>query len=315
MKPTIAFSKFLMSSLVFLVLLSSCQKMNDFYPNPKVTAKKSITQLVSSASNLKFLEAAVIRAGLAETLSKPGTFTIFAPTDEAFKTAGFKSIDDVKKADPKVLEAILLYHALNTVVPSDAVQGANAKAVKTLSGNDFYVTGKNGEVWVNDAKVILKNVYASNGIIHIIDKVLIAPTKDLVELAQSNPNLSILVAAVVKAGAVGVLQSEGPFTVFAPTNKAFEDLLVKLKLKSLNDIDNDLLLTVLKYHLIPARVFSYNLSEGLMPETVQGSKVKISLSGGAKVKGISNTDPSNIIAVNILAKNGVVHVIDQVLLP
>ncbi|HEU0111649.1 MAG TPA: fasciclin domain-containing protein, partial [Flavisolibacter sp.] len=168
---------------------------------------------------------------------------------------------------------------------------------------------------VNNAKVIFKDVDASNGVIHVIDHVLMPPTQNLVQLAQSNPDLSTLVAAVVQAGAVGLLESDGPFTVFAPTNMAFQNALAALGYSALVDVPNDALLNILAYHLIGARVFSYNLSDGLMPQTVQGGTVTISLNGGAKVKGNGNSTASNIVAVDILATNGVVHVIDQVLLP
>lgn len=301
--------------LLMAVFISSCQKMASNLPNPKATENKSITRLVSQAPNLSFLEAAVIKAGLAGTLDAPGTFTIFAPTDDAFKAAGFTTVDDVKNADAEVLKQILLYHALGSEVTSSAVQGLNAAPVTTLAGKDFYVTGKNGNVWVNNAKVIFKDVDASNGVIHVIDHVLMPPTQNLVQLAQSNPDLSTLVAAVVQAGAVGLLESDGPFTVFAPTNMAFQNALAALGYSALVDVPNDKLLNILAYHLIGARVFSYNLSDGLMPETVQGGTVTILLNGGAKVKGNGNTTASNIVAVDIVATNGVVHVIDQVLLP
>lgn len=298
-----------------IFLFSSCQKMDIRLPNSKATEKKSIARIVSTAPNFGFLEAALIKAGLAETLDMSGTFTIFAPTDDAFKAAGFPTAEAVTSADADVLKSVLLYHALGTAVSSSAAQGFNATPVTTLSGKDFYVTGKDGSVWVNNAKVIGKDVMASNGIIHVIDKVLMPPTQDLVQLAQSNANLSVLVAAVIKAGAVDLLKSAGPYTVFAPTNKAFEDLLQKLGFASLNEVPNDLLLKVLQYHVLQGRVFSYQLSEGLMPATLETSKLTISLTSGAAVKGELNTTPSNILTVDILATNGVVHVIDQVLLP
>ena len=315
MKPSRSFYLGVLALISLAMATSSCQKMTPIFPNPKATEKKSITQLISQAPDLRFLEAAVIRAGLSETLDKAGTYTVFAPVDDAFRAAGFQSVEEIKKADPEWLKGILLYHALGAEVSAAAVQGASAKAVTTLSGQDFYVTGKNGNVWVNNAKVIVRDVKASNGIIHVIDAVLIPPTKDLVALAQSNPDLSILVQAVVQAGATGLLQSAGPFTVFAPTNQAFQNLLVKLGANGLGDIDNAVLLDVLKYHVLSGRYFSYMLAEGLVLPTAQGGSVTISLMGGASVKAMSNTTASHILAVDKIATNGVVHVIDQVLLP
>jgi uncharacterized surface protein with fasciclin (FAS1) repeats len=303
-----------------MFLFASCKKSDIIQPNPKVlknTEKKSIGELVKMSPRHKFLYAALVKAGLESTLSAPGTFTVFAPTDDAFKAAGFSNVKAIQEAPANVLQGILLYHALGSVVTSQAVQGTSAMPVSTLAGKDFYVSGSNGYVWVNDATVTTKDIMANNGIIHIIDKVLMPPSKNLVELAQSVPELSTLVAAVVQLGqpTIDLLASGGPFTVMAPTNDAFAALLMKLNLPNLASVPNDVLASVLTYHLIPGRVFSYNLSEGLMPATVNGGKLTFSLAGGATVKGTSNDTPSNIVAVNVLATNGVVHVIDQVLLP
>ena len=316
----IALPKIMALVATLTILFTACKKGDVLQPNPKAlqnTEKKSIAELVKMSPRHSFLYAAVVKAGLASTLSGAGTFTVFAPTDDAFKAAGFPNVKAVQDAPADVLQGILLYHALGSKVVSSAVQGASALAVATLAGKDFYVSGNNGYVWVNDATVITKDIMANNGVIHVIDKVLMAPSKNLVELAQSVPQLSTLVAAVVQLGqpTIDLLATGGPFTVMAPTNDAFANLLTALGKGSLAEIPNDLLAAVLTYHVIPGRVFSYNLSEGLMPATANGEKLTFSLDGGATVKGKSNATASNIIAVNVLGTNGVVHVIDQVLLP
>ena len=316
----IALPKLLALVAAMVIIITGCKKDDLIHVNPKAlknTEKKSIAELVKMSPRHKFLYAAVVKAGLATTLSGGGTFTVFAPTDDAFKAAGFPTVKSVQEAPATVLQGILLYHALGSIVTAEAVQGANALPVSTLAGKDFYVSGSNGHVWVNDARVTTKNIMANNGIIHVIDKVLMPPSRNLVELAQSVPQLSTLVAAVVQLGqpTIDLLATGGPFTVMAPTNDAFAALLTQLNLPNLASIPDDVLASVLTYHLIPGRVFSYNLSEGLMPSTVNGEKLTFSLSGGATVKGKSNATASNIIAVNVLATNGVVHVIDQVLLP
>jgi uncharacterized surface protein with fasciclin (FAS1) repeats len=312
MKKIISLTTVVLAATTLLV--SSCEKAN-----PKAlsqTEKKSITELVKTSPQHNFLYAAIVKAGLASTLDGKGTFTVFAPTDDAFRAAGFPNVKAVQDAPADVLQGILLYHALGSVVKSADVQGLSAAPVTTLANKDFYVTGKDGKVWVNNAMVTNKDIMASNGVIHVIDKVLMPPSQNLVQLAQSNPNLSSLVAAVLQLGegTVTLLATGGPFTVMAPTNQAFANLLNTLG-KTLPELDKDLLASVLTYHLIPARVFSYNLTEGLKAPTVQGGELTFTLSSGAKVKGNGNATASNIIAVDILATNGVVHVIDQVLLP
>ena len=316
MKKTILSLKNIAFAASLVLLFTACKKD----ANPKAldnTQKKTIAELVKMSPQHSFLYAAVVKAGLASTLSGEGTFTVFAPTDDAFKAAGFPDVKSVQDAPADVLQGILLYHVLGTVVKSADVQGASALPVKTLADKDFYVSGKDGKVWVNNAMVTAKDLMASNGIIHVIDKVLMPPSKNLVELAQSSPDLSTLVAAVLQLGepTINTLATGGPFTVMAPTNQAFTNLLEDLNFDNLAAVPNDALATILTYHLIPGRVFSYNLTDGLMPATVQGETVTFTLTGGAKVKGISNATPSNIIAVDILGTNGVVHVIDQVLLP
>lgn len=306
--------------MAFVMMFTACRKGDFPFPNPKPfgnTEKKSIAELVKMSPQHSFLYAAVVKAGLGATLSSAGTFTVFAPTNEAFKAAGFPTLKSVQDAPADVLQSVLLYHALSSKVLASAVQGVSALAVTTLAGKDFYVSGSGGKVWVNDATVTTKDIVASNGVIHVIDRVLMPPTKNLVQLAQSYPNLTTLVAAVVKLGqpTIDLLSSGGTFTVFAPTNDAFAGLLTKLGKSSLGEVSNEQLADVLTYHLISGRIFSYNLSEGLMKATVNGEELKFSLAGGATVKGKMNDTASKIVAVNILGTNGVVHVIDQVLLP
>ena len=316
MKKTLLSLKNIAFAASIVLLLVGCKKE----ANSKAlsnTEKKTIAELVKMSPQHSFLYAAVVKAGLASTLSGEGTFTVFAPTDDAFKAAGFPDVKSVQDAPADVLQGILLYHVLGTVVKSADVQGASALPVKTLADKDFYVSGKDGKVWVNNAMVTAKDLVASNGIIHVIDKVLLPPSKNLVELAQSSPDLSTLVAAVLQLGepTITTLSTGGPFTVMAPTNQAFNNLLEDYNFANLAAVPDDVLAAILTYHLIPGRVFSYNLTEGLMPATVQGETVTFTLTGGAKVKGISNATPSNIVAVDILGTNGVVHVIDQVLVP
>jgi uncharacterized surface protein with fasciclin (FAS1) repeats len=163
------------------------------------------------------------------------------------------------------------------------------------------------------------DVAASNGVIHIIGKVLLPPSGNLVEMAQADTSFSYLVAAVVRASegstnVAQVLSGAGPFTVFAPTNDAFRAAGFPT-IASIQAADPAVLTSILTYHVIPARVFSSDLTDGEQAPTVNGGKVTIGLTSGATVKGNSNAMASNIIATNIMATNGVIHVIDRVLLP
>jgi uncharacterized surface protein with fasciclin (FAS1) repeats len=292
------------------LFLTSCKKDEPVVP-------KSIVDVVVENSNFTLLEAAVLHAGITDAL-KSGTITVFAPTDAAFKAAGFADEAAIKAADKTVIANILKYHVVPSLVPSTAIATKDNEAVTMLSGGKTYVTKNAGGVSVNGAKVSTADVKAENGgLIHIIDAVLIDETKNIVALAQSNPNLSFLVAAVLRANegatkVVTILSGAGPFTVFAPTNAAFKaaGFADEAAIKAASP---DVLAKILTYHVIGARVYSTNLVTGDVT-TAQGGKVSINAANGT-VKGIGNTTASKITAVNIPASNGVVHVIDSVLIP
>lgn len=307
--------------LFLSVTFAGCKKVSDFFPRA-ATQKKTITKIVSTSPNFTLLEAAVKHAGLAETLDGEGPFTVFAPTDDAFRAAGFKTKADIDAVPAETLKGIILYHALGAAVYAGAIPEADNTEVSSLfDGKSLYVTRKGWDVCVNGVQVVTKDIKAKNGVIHAIDRVLFPPTGTVVDAVAGNPDFSILLQAVIKAGASGtdvaaLLSGDGPFTVFAPTNQAFSNLLTTLGVASLDDIPVATLLAVLQYHVVPARVFSCNLSDGLeAPTALPGATLTIGLSGGATVTGSGNSNPSNIIQTDLVTTNGVIHVIDQVLLP
>ncbi|RYF93829.1 MAG: fasciclin domain-containing protein, partial [Chitinophagaceae bacterium] len=155
---------------------------------------------------------------------------------------------------------------------------------------------------------------------HIIEKVLIpAGGLDIVDLAAADPRFTYLVAAVTRADASGTsisgaLKAAGPLTVFAPVNQAFIDAGFPT-IESIQAADPNTLSNILLYHVISARVFSSDLTEGATPTTAGGGVLTITLTGGAKVKGNANPMPANIAVTNVVAANGVIHAVDKVLLP
>jgi uncharacterized surface protein with fasciclin (FAS1) repeats len=299
-------------ALAFLaVFFTACQKM-DVRP-PGNTDKRTIAQLVSQTPGFELLKAAIARAGLQDDLNKPGNLTVFAPTNDAFIAAGFKNTADIAKADKEVLKSILLFHVLDKRVPASAIPEANNTPVTALSGGTLYATRKGSNVSINGVTVIRADINAANGVIHVINRVLLPPAGNLVVVAQSNPAFSFLVAAVVRAGLASALQGDGPLTVFAPTNQAFIDAGFK-DINSIQQADPAALTPILLYHVVAGRVFSSQLSNGPVPTLLIPQTVGISLAGPT-VKGNRNATPSNIIITDVVATNGVVHAIDQVLLP
>jgi uncharacterized surface protein with fasciclin (FAS1) repeats len=279
----------------------------------------SIAQIVASGPNFTLLKEAVIKSGLLSTLSNPGTFTVFAPTDSAFNAAGFKTTADIDALNPDTLKSIILYHALTTPYFSTAIPTASNTPLVSANGKTVYVTKNSKGVFVNGIPVKIADVPASNGVIHVIGSVLFPPTKNLVALAQSNPNLTYLVAAIIRASSgstnvLSVLSGSGPFTVLAPTNAAFIAAGFPT-IAAIQSADPNTLASILTLHVFGARIFSSDLASGTSPATLNGETLTFNLSSGATVSGKGNKTAANIVQTNILAFNGVVHVIDQVLLP
>lgn len=303
------FINFIALALFATILFPSCNEDSE--------NQKTIVDLVVENPDFSILEAAVLHAGIADDL-KSDKITVFAPDNEAFKTIGIESEADIKALDKNTVAAILKYHVIPSLVPSSGIATANNTEITMLDGGKAFVTKNSKGVSVNGASVTTADLKAGNGaIVHVIDAVILNESRNIVEVAQAYPDLSFLVAAVLRANqgstkVVDILSSAGPFTVFAPTNDAFKAAGFATE-AAIAQADPNVLANILTYHVIAARVYSTNLTTGTVA-TAQGSNVTISASAGT-VKGTSNPTPANIVGVNIPASNGVVHVINAVLLP
>lgn len=312
----------LVTASVTTLGITGCKKDDDDKP-----VQRNITETVVNDPQLTLLEAAVVKAGLANTLATTANLTVFAPDDAAFKMVdlngdGTADLDTEAKINAlnaegvALLKAVLQYHVLGMkVMAADVPAGPNAP-LTTLSGQQAFATRNTAGVFINGVKVKKADIGATNGVIHIVEKVLMPPAGNIVQTAVANPNFTFLVAAVQRAGTdvVNALSAAGPLTVFAPTNQAFINAGFA-NIAAIQAADPATLKPILLNHVVAARVFSSDLTEGAQPTTAGGGKLTITLSGGAKVKGNGNTTASNIVATNIVTTNGVIHVIDQVLLP
>jgi uncharacterized surface protein with fasciclin (FAS1) repeats len=304
---------FFFGAAVMALTFSACKKSSS-----GGSTDSTINGIVSSNADFSTLNAGVVKAGLAATLSSTGPFTVFAPNNAAFTASGITS-QVLASLSPAQVKNILLYHTIAAKIMAAQVPAGPNAAVAAANGDSLYVTKNANGVFVNGIQVTKADVAASNGIIHVIGKVLMPPSGNIVQVAQSDTTFSYLVAAVLRASEGGtnvaaILSGKGPFTVFAPTNNAFRAAGFPT-IASVQAAPSATLTSILTYHVIGARVFSSDLSNGLQASTLNGGKVTFGLTSGATVKGNSNPTPSNIIATNIVATNGVVHVIDQVLLP
>ena len=294
---------------------NNANKRNDGPSNPLAFAR--------SKARFSILTVALARTGLMSTLMKlDADYTLFAPTDEAFRAAGL-SVAAVTQLPKDALASILLYHVVAGKIPAASVPAA--AGVPTLNGKNIYVRKSSAGVFVNLAQVTIADVKASNGIVHVINQVLMPPTRNIVEIAASDPRFSTLVAAAMKASTgstdvVALLSGPGAFTVFAPTNNGFAAEGVT----SLDGFTPDALTGILGYHVIATPVFSIDLRNNMMPTMFLGGKTTITLTNGPQITGSGNVTgmvkrPSNISTkpgeINIIATNGIIHVIDRVLLP
>ena len=296
------------------VVLISCDKDDDN------ATSNTITDIVVANGDFSTLEAAVVRANLQTTLSGSGPFTVFAPDNAAFSAAGITT-SVLNSLSPAQVQSILLYHTLGSRVNAANVPaGPNAK-VTTASGDSVFVTRDSRGVFVNGVQVTTADISADNGVIHRIGRVLNPPVGNIVETAVAS-GLDSLVKAVTRATTAaggdptlaGTLGS-ATLTVFAPTNAAFTQLLGALSLTDINQIPIGTLLAVLRYHVVGGRAFSSDLTNGSLPMLAGGSTT-VSLTTGATIRGNGNGgNASNITATNIVCRNGVVHLIDRVLLP
>ncbi len=292
---------------------SSTTTTNTPKPAEKVETKDIVDTAVA-AGNFKSLAAALKSADLITTLKGPGPFTVFAPTDAAFAklpaaTVNALLTDPAQKAE---LTKILTYHVVAGKVPASEV--VKLTSAKTVQGTDVKITVKNGEVFLNDnVKVVTTDIQASNGIIHVIDTVLIPATpKDIVDTAVAAGNFKSLAAALTAADLVTTLKGPGPFTVFAPTDAAF----AKLPAATVNALLTDPaqkaeLAKILTYHVVAGKVPASEVVKLTNAKTVQGGNVKITVKNGE----VFLNDNVKVVTTDIQASNGIIHVIDTVLIP
>lgn len=300
-------------------------------------SEDNIIDIASGNENFSVLTAALTEADLVSALEGEGPFTVFAPTDTAFTnllTALDISAQDLL-SHPQLSE-VLLYHVVSgNIMSTDLSDGMTAT---TLKGDSISI-GVGSSVTINTATVVTPDIKATNGVIHVIDEVLVPSDfvldtgmmeddkmmdesesmmdesesmmtdKDIVDIALADEQFSMLVMLLQKADLVGALQGDGPFTVFAPTNDAFVELITALDISPEELMAQPDLAKVLLYHVVSGKVMSTDLSTGLAAETLNGNSIKFDLTSGVMANN------ANVVAADIITSNGVIHVVDSVLVP
>jgi len=278
----------------------------------KVLLPMSISDHAVANPVFTSLVAALTKANLVTALADPTkTYTVFAPTNDAFASLLMTLGVTLNDLSASTLSPILLYHVVNGYVPAAAVTAGYVPTLSTAFGKNvslqISVTG--GVKLNNSVNVIATDVVATNGIIHVIDKVLLPPT--VVEIAQQNSMFSTLVLAVIKADLATTLSGAGPFTVFAPTNEAFTALFTSLGVTGIDALSKAALTPILLAHVVSGNVQSGNLASGSVP-TLNPAK---SLSVLVSSSGVTIDGSINVTKADVQGKNGVVHVINKVIVP
>ncbi|GAB3506353.1 hypothetical protein GCM10027341_39280 [Spirosoma knui] len=275
---------------------------------------------IKAKGNLTFLAAAIAQAGLTADLNK-ANITILAPSDDAFKAAGFASVAAVSAAPAADLRRILQYHVIGSRIDLSSIPTVPTYYQTTLSDSRVYVTKvSNSDVSFNESKVIEGDIPTTGSTIHIINKILTPPSRSSSDVAKANADLSIFYAAVDKAGtAVQNLltqSTETGITVFAPNNAAFKAAGYADE-AAVRAVSADTLANLLSYHILKYRAFSQTFQNGADVVTAQGTSVRTNVSNGkVTILGKGNgTNVANVVQADQISTNGVVHVIDRVLLP
>lgn len=311
-------------SLILLITFLSCSKEEAEVVEP---AQSTLYDLVANSMNYSYLEAALRMTNLDEVLGGDDVYTLYAPDNNAFigflMRSGFNSLEEVPR---ETLKQILLNHVMiGQMEYRDFKSGYfQTAATSAVNGNamSIYINQVNMRVTLNgESRIVQGNVRASNGIIHVVDRII--PLPSLVTFVLADPLLYNLAVALTRndltVDFTAVLSTQNgtspaPFTVFAPNNLAFLDLLTELGVDRLSAIDEPTLNSTLNHHLVgEINTLSSDLSDNLLINTLEG-EITANVTGGASLTD-GNNRVSNIIVVDVQANNGVLHIIDKVILP
>jgi transforming growth factor-beta-induced protein len=268
--------------------------------------EQDIVATAIAAGSFTKLAEALTAADLVETLQGAGPFTVFAPTDDAFEAFEAANPGVLAGLTTEQLTGILTYHVISGDIASSALKEGGVAMTVAGSPVAFQLEGGAKILAGEDtsASITTTDIECTNGVIHVIDAIILPPADDIVATAQGIDDFSSLVEAVVAADLVEALQGEGPLTVFAPTNAAFEAIS-----ETVEGLTTEELTNVLLYHVVDGAVGAGDLTAGDVETLLEGESVTVDLSDGVKI------NQANVTMANVLTKNGVIHVIDAVLVP
>ena len=269
----------------------------------------TIVDVAAGAGTFSTLVAAVKAAGLVDTLSSKGPFTVFAPTDEAFAKLGKDAIADLLKPENKSkLVGILTYHVVADRVLAEKVVAT--KSLTSVQGQALAIVVDGGKVKVDGANVVKTDIAASNGVIHVIDSVLMPRSDSIVDVAAKAGMFTTLLAAAKAAGLADTLAKDGPFTIFAPTDEAFAKLGKDAIADLLKPENKAKLAAILKHHVVAGKVMAADAKKVKEAKTIEGTMLALRMDGDSLRVG-----EAKVVKADIGASNGVIHVVDAVIVP
>ncbi len=288
---------------------SSCAKTARAALASSPVSDKNIVETAVAAGSFTTLATLLGKAELIDALSGEGPFTVFAPVDAAFAKIDPKTVESLlKKENKAALQDILKFHVVSgKVMAKDVVKLTNAT---TLNGQRVDIRVDEGTVYIDGAKVTTVDIECSNGVIHVIDTVVMPVSQNLVEVAAGAKSFGTLLAAAKAAGLAETLAKRGPFTIFAPNDEAFAKLPKGTVESLLKPENKDQLIAILKHHVVSGRVYADQAAKLDKAPTIGGTELAVSITREAAMIG-----GAKILATDIEASNGVIHVIDSVLLP
>ncbi|MFI5124740.1 MAG: fasciclin domain-containing protein [Chitinophagales bacterium] len=306
--------------LLFLVLFAGigCWSCNKNTPSSINYKTSTISWILANGSNTTLFESTIRQAGLDSIFNGAGPFTVFVPVNDAFNQAGISQASIGAYSQDSARNLVLYHTVAGTALTASSFIGARELKIIMANGDSVFVSGDSNRLFVNGVQTISTDLKAANGVMHALQNVLMPPAKNMTELVNADTSLSFLSNALQLATATPDslskdLASGGPYTFFAPDNDAFRKLGYNSP-QDLNTANTDSLRLLILSHLVPQRLFTYDIPDSSTLQTVNDSTLYFHVSGIAAQVQIKGQDTfSNVVSVNQMATNGVLFKIDEVL--
>ncbi|WP_373512494.1 fasciclin domain-containing protein [Persicitalea sp.] len=317
MKKMRVFGSSLLKLFVVALLFVSVSACKDKDKNR--VKPMTIADVIADDGDFTILAAAIRHADLGDAL-RSGSLTLLAPNDAAFRASGFADAGAITSRPSGEIRDLLKYHVLTTSQSQAEIANANGKTIPNLAEKPSYVTVNGaGEVLINGVRIIQADRKADNGTIHVVERVLQPISRNLVEELKVQSNLTFALAAAERAAEANstlrdiFTSPNSQYTFFAPNNQAFINEGFPTA-GSLSAADKSYLANILLNHIVPGRLLANNLTSGDLATAAPGKSVKVETNNGIKITAKNNgAKTANVGQTNILATNGVIHVIDRLL--